>query len=221
MKSTFIAFCVILLFSFTGVAQNKKTAYIGFRFGYSSFTMTGEDVELSRRQGSDVINRKTFEIGIASKIDLNKLLYLKVEALYLQKGGLLENRARVEVDYLSIPILIGLGTPAQQNPRLGIEVGIAGNFNVREGLEPLLSRLHPDNVVQRSSFITSFVAGADLTHHFAKGALFLNARLHKDLSTFFERTYYYNSSATNTIENTLYDLKNVGYTIALGYLIKL
>jgi hypothetical protein len=220
MKSIFMAFSVMLLVSFTGVAQNKKATYIGLRVGYSSFTMTGEDVELSRRQGSNVISRKNFEIGIASKIDLNRLLYLKIEALYLQKGGLLENRAKLEVDYLTFPVLIGLGTPAQQNPRLGVEVGIAGNFNLREGLEPLLSRLHPDNVVQRSSFITSFVAGADLTHHFTKGALFINARLHKDLSTFFERTYYYDFSQNNA-KSTLYDLQNIGYTVSLGYLIKI
>ncbi len=201
------------------IPQNERRVVtsVGFRLGSTNYTMYGSEVEFREKNGAKLTSRTGIEIATEVRFDVYKYFYGTVGASLLQKGGHIAGgnwtyQDPVELNYISLPVLLGI-SPIKTKPfTFSLEAGLAYNY--------LLSyeNTYSKDVVtgyysnQNNKGFSKVFGGEVSTDAINSVTLFLNYRKTEDLNFFHERVY--------SLNNTNKELWNRGYSISFGVRLK-
>jgi len=185
----------------------------GVKAGYSDYTLFGDEVRLRKKRGAELINRQALELGFVLKADIHKYLYAKAELGYLQKGGHLKGggwtyQTPVQVNYLSIPLLVGLSPIKTEPVTLSFEAGFAYNLLMSSDIgysKDIIAGYRAEETTDIVSQLVGIELATDVLDNLT---LFANYRYSKD------RDFFHARVNSTTGEN--YDLWNKGNSICFG-----
>ncbi|MGI4874929.1 MAG: outer membrane beta-barrel protein [Janthinobacterium lividum] len=215
------AFASLLLLSASGLAHGQATPaptaatpgfYAGFRAGYSSYTMDGQEVNLHTRSGGNLQRAQWLTLGAILRQRLYKPLSVQAELVYVREGGTLQGggflgKTVYTIDCLQLPLLLNLRIPSDERLALHLEGGLALTA-VLSGVELDLPNFAPQNNFTNPSSFYSQVYGAELAWQQGKRLYFFNARYTADFTDYFQREYL----------GTHYNARSSGLSLTVGVL---
>jgi hypothetical protein len=207
----------------------KTTTSIGFQIGLTTTDMNGENIELEiDNPGAKYEKGKGVEVAFRIKHEFNNLIYFKSGLGYYQRdgqvvGSRMINATHGPFNFLQIPFLFGIQPINVNNSgglNLGFESGISLN-NLVSSDDNLEKGLHPDNEVERKSFIPSWNLGLNLEIPINNSLIFTaNYQYVKDLTYYFNRRYSWYSSQLERETYKDYDLWFKSSSVSVGLLFR-
>jgi hypothetical protein len=168
---------------------------IGIRQGILGFTLYGSGIT---ELGKQVKHRVGYEAGLEVRFEIRKYFFVSTGLSYLQEGGRVEGDDPVKLDYLSLPIIIGVSPVKTKELTFSFEGGFLVNRQVKS-VNPYAYE-GPNNHAYR--YTSSFLYGYEVSTDAISGVtLFVNYR--------------------NFVGNNFYDTENhefitKGRSISLG-----
>ena len=140
---------------------------MGFRAGYSNYTITGTEVDLHTQPGADRVVRVPWvTVGALVRQRLYKPLSVQGELLYVRQGGDFTRRAfpgktNYAIDCLQVPLLLDLRLGAPDGLALHLQGG-AAFVAVLNGVQLDASSFAPGNRFSNPSGWWAHAYGAEL-----------------------------------------------------------
>ena len=195
-------------------APTTPSFLLGFRAGYSNYTMAGTEADLHTQPhtGEEVKPVQWFTVGVAVRKHLYKPLWVQAELNYLRAGGKFTRsyfigKTDYTIDCVQIPVLLSLHMPASSSFSLHPQVGVALS-SIVGGVKLDQSSFATGTKFDNPSFTVGVVYGLELDWQRGRHAYLFNARFSNDLTNFFQREY----------SNTNYNLHSSGFSLTTGML---
>lgn len=97
-------------FSYADAAEKKRSISFGLRQGFSSSTLFGEGVDHVNAGNEPIRRRSGYEAGLEIRVGIKKYFFFGSGLSYLQRGGGLADDEPIKVDYLSVPLIVGVSS---------------------------------------------------------------------------------------------------------------
>ena len=193
---------------------SASARFIGFRAGYSQYTMTGTHVTLLTGPGGDqVVPVAWATAGAVARVGLHNALSVQGELLYVRQGGgfagqvFYYGRSTYTVDCLQVPLLLDLRLGGTAGPSLHLQGGPAFVAAVR-GVQVDASSLAAGNRFNNPSTWWALAYGAELAWARDRRVYTLTARWTQDLDDFYQRDY----------QGRAYNARSHGFSLTAGLL---
>ncbi|MET4076540.1 porin family protein [Hymenobacter sp. UYCo722] len=187
--------------------------FVGFRAGYSNYTITGTEVDLHTQPGFDQLVRVPgVSVAAVVRQRLYQPLAAQAELCYVRQGGDFTRRAfpgktDYTVDCLQVPLLLDLRLGGATGPALHLQAGPAF-VAVFGDVRPDASSFAPGNRFNNPTTWWAQAYGAELAWARAQRVYTLTARFTQDLTDYYQRDY----------AGTPYHARSHGYSLTAGVL---
>ena len=181
--------------------KDRSSLLLGGHIGLNHTTVEGllvdNHVSFNGRTRGKIYNRTGINISFLLKYDVRKYIFLKTGIGYFQKGAYVESTLiqnfNAQVNYLNIPLIVGVQIPLNNQTSLAAESGISLNSQVGckgEGCLDLEDTFTPGRDPGPQLFTTKspmdFLIGIVAEHKLPNSnRLFISCRYFKDLSYFY------------------------------------
>ena len=187
--------------------------FVGFRAGYSNYTIAGTEVDLITQPRFDQLVRVPWVTAAALvRQRLYKPLSVQGELCYVRQGGDFTRRAfpgktNYTVDCLQVPLLLDVRLGGATGPAVHLQAGPAFVAVINEvALDA--SSFAPGNRFNNPTAWWAQAYGAELAWARAQQTYTLTARFTQDLTDYYQRDYL----------GTPYHARSHGYSITAGVL---
>lgn len=171
-------------FTYADASEKKRSISFGLRQGVLSSTLFGEGVDAVGENAS--LRRRTgYEAGLEVRIGIKKYFFAGSGLSYLQKGGQLDGFGSVKVDYLSVPLIVGVSPFVSRYVTLSFYGGM-GLHKVVHLENPYRPFLQPDRDIEYEFGSSLFYGFEGELHISEKVSLFLNYKNFWDNSSVFD-----------------------------------
>jgi hypothetical protein len=143
--------------------EEKKTKmYYGIRQGITAFTIYGSGVEVVGGNNAVLKKRIGFETGLELRFIFQKYFFLTTGLNFQQKGGQINGDNPVELNYFSIPVIIGVSPIKTDFFTLSLEGGIGFERQVKSQ-NPYYFPNNPDATehIDAASYMHGFEISTD------------------------------------------------------------
>ena len=165
------AFCCV--WSVVVPAQSAAQVHVGVQGGIAFSNLSNLTSTIDFHGDVDVKARRAAIVGPFVSVDINDIVAVQIEALFVARGATATdgfNELRIELGYLDIPMLARF-TPAGRLPFYGL-VGPSVNFNVRAravDVVPAGEELDIDDDIKAAELAVVFGAGVTMGRGFVEG----------------------------------------------------
>jgi len=208
------------------VRTKKQKHFAGFHLGFTKTELSGTEIKLMTSSPDAYQKSKMgLDIGFVYKYEPINWWYLKSGVgIITRKSYMIESGfthpLRAELQFFNIPLVFGIQPVNLENSKinLSLETGFAANFDMGSN-DGTSGGLHPDNKVEKASFIPSFILGGNLEIKASdKVMVFLNYKTMKDLADYSKRVYSLYDTDTQQVVEQHYDYRAASNHLTFGLL---
>jgi hypothetical protein len=164
-------------FRYADQKEKKRRFAFDVRQGISSYTLFDTGVEMLNPERNPIKRRVGYETGIEMRISIKKYFLFGTGINYLQQGGQLPREEPLRVNYLSVPIMIGISPIVAKDFSFSVQGGLAIHHQVM--LENPYRKYFTSDYDREGDFSSSLFYGFEAAGRITdKFSVFMNYRNH-------------------------------------------
>jgi hypothetical protein len=189
-------------FSYADAAEKKRSISFGLRQGFYSSTLFGEGVDHVTAGNEPIRRRSGYEAGLEIRVGIKKYFFFGTGLSYLQKGGQLREDEPVKVDYLSVPLIVGVSPLVNKHLTFSFYGGV--------GLHKVVNLENPYRSLFQSDSDIEYEFGSTLFY-----GLECDVSVSENLSIFLNYKNFWDNSAIFDLENLSFSARGFGLSTGL------
>lgn len=164
-------------FRYTDQKEKKRQFAFDVRQGISSYTLFDTGVEMLNPQRVPIQRRVGYEAGLEMRITIKKYFLFGTGVNYLQQGGQLPGEEPLRVNYISVPIMIGISPIVMNDFSFSVQGGLGIHHQVM--LHNPYRKYFTSDYDRETDFSSSLFYGFEAAIRISeKFSAFLNYRNH-------------------------------------------
>jgi hypothetical protein len=188
-------------FRYAEATEKKRSFSFAVRQGVSSSTLFGEGVDHANTGNAPIRRRTGYEAGVEIRVGIRKYFFAATGLNYLQKGGQISGEEPVKVNYMSVPLIIGVSPVVSKRVTLSFYGGV--------GLHKVVKLVNPYRKFFQSHLDREYNLNGSLFYGIEGGL-----RTSEKISFFFNYRNFWDNSSVFDLNNLSFSTR--GYSISSG-----